>query len=288
MDTPSVMTPAADVSPRQRQILTELSQHGTVAVDALAQALNVTPQTIRRDLNHLYTLGLVQRVHGGAILKDSVENLGYGARKTLMVEEKEAIARSVANLIPDHASLFINIGTTTEQVAKSLSDKAGILVVTNNINVASALWPMPNLQVMVASGMIRHSDGGIVGSSTEKFIEQFKVDYAVISCSAIDADGELLDYDFREVGVTKAIIKQSRSVILVADSMKFARKAPIKICNLADIDHLLTDSNISDEALQMCQSLEVATQVAQVHDTEAPKAEKQKTELHSIEQEEAH
>jgi len=273
MDTVSAMTQAGDVSPRQRQILNELSQHGTVAVDALAQALNVTPQTIRRDLNQLCDAGLVQRVHGGAVLKDSVENLGYGARKTLMVEEKEAIARSVANLIPDHASLFINIGTTTELVAKYLSDKAGILVVTNNINVASALWPMPNLQVMVASGMIRHSDGGIVGSSTEKFIEQFKVDYAVIGCSAIDADGELLDYDFREVGVTKAIIKHSRSVILVADSMKFERKAPIKICNLADIDHLLTDSNISDEALQMCQSLDVATHVARVHQTELREAQ---------------
>ena len=240
------------VNPRQLEIMELLKEHGTVTVDPLAEILNVTPQTIRRDLNQLFDLGKVQRVHGGAILRDSVENLGYGARKTLMVEQKDAIAHCVATLIPDHASLFINIGTTTEQVAKNLADKKGILVVTNNINVASALWPMSNLQVMVASGQIRHTDGGIVGSSTEKFIEQFKVDYAVIGCSAIDDKGVVLDYDFREVCVTRAIIEHARSVILVTDSMKFQRNAPIKVCELSDIDFLVTDSNISAQSLDMC------------------------------------
>lgn len=249
-------------NPRHSQILALLRTHGAVNVDSLAQTLSVTPQTIRRDLNQLFESGAVQRVHGGAVLRDSVENMGYGARKTLMVEEKDAIARSVAALIPDHASLFINIGTTTEQAATYLADKKGILVVTNNINVASALWPMPNLQVMVASGLIRHADGGIVGSSTEKFIEQFKVDYAVIGCSAIDAEGEVLDYDFREVCVTRAIIEHARSVILVADSMKFERNAPIKVCSISDVDYLVTDGNISAQSLEMCQSHDVALRLA--------------------------
>jgi len=254
------------VSKRQHEIMDALRQQGTVAVDVLAEALNVTPQTIRRDLNNLFDAGKIQRVHGGAVLKDSVENLGYRARKMLMTREKEAIARSVAELIPDHASLFINIGTTTEQVAGHLVEKTGILVVTNSMNVASALWPMPDIQVMVASGMIRHSDGGIVGSSTEKFIEQFKVDYAVIGCSAIDSEGEVLDYDVREVCVAKAIISHARSVILVTDSMKFDRKASIRICNLSDIDYLVTDSTISEESLRMCESADVRLQVVSVSD----------------------
>ena len=252
------------VSERQRKILDVLRLQGTVAVDFLSESLHVTPQTIRRDLNQLFDSGLVQRVHGGAVLKDSVENLGYGARKTLMLEEKDAIAQAAAELIPDQASLFINIGTTTEQVARYLSSKTGILVVTNNINVASVLWPMPNLRVMVASGEIRHSDGGIVGSTTEKFIEQFKVDYAVIGCSAIDAEGEVLDYDFREVCVAKAIISHARSVILVTDAMKFERKAPIRICNLFDIDYLITDSNISADTLHMCESMDMQLQIVSV------------------------
>ncbi len=256
----------AGVSERQHKIMQALREHGTVAVDSLSEALNVTRQTIRRDLNSLFDAGHIQRIHGGAILKDSVENLGYGARKTLMVEEKDTIARSVVELIPDHASLFINIGTTTEQVARHLANKVGILVVTNNMNVASALWPMPNIQVMVASGMIRHSDGGIMGSSTEKFIEQFKVDYAVIGCSAIDSEGEVLDYDVREVCVAKAIISHARSVILVTDSMKFERKASVRICNLSDVDYLVTDSNISEENLRMCESRDVHLQVVSIPD----------------------
>lgn len=257
---------AIGVSQRQHKIMDVLRQHGAVTVDPLAQSLNVTPQTIRRDLNQLFDAGLVQRVHGGAVIRDSVKNLGYGARKALMIEEKDAIARSVAALIPDHASLFISIGTTLEHVARYLFNKAGILVVTNNINVASALWPMPNLQVMVASGTIRHTDGGIVGSSTEKFIEQFKVDYAVIGCSAIDSEGEVLDYDPREVSVAKSIIEHARSVILVTDSMKFERNAPIRICSLSDIDHLVTDNNISADTLHMCESKDVQLQVVSVTD----------------------
>lgn len=260
------------VSKRQHEIMDTLRQHGAVAVDPLADALKVTPQTIRRDLNSLFDAGFIQRVHGGAVLKDSVENLGYGARKILMVEEKNAIARSVAELIPDHASLFINIGTTTEQVARYLTDKAGLLVVTNNMNVASVLWPVPTIQVMVASGMIRHSDGGIVGSSTEKFIEQFKVDYAVIGCSAIDSDGEVLDYDVREVCVAKAIIQHARSVILVADSMKFKRNASIRICNLSDIDFLVTDSKVSEQSIRMCESREVNLRVVSTPDAQLPDA----------------
>ncbi|MCP3954909.1 MAG: DeoR/GlpR transcriptional regulator [Desulfobacterales bacterium] len=256
----------AGVSKRQHEIMEVLRQFGTVAVDSLSETMNVTPQTIRRDLNSLFDAGHIQRVHGGAILKDSVENMGYRARKTLMIEEKDAIARIVAKLIPDHASLFINIGTTTEQVARHLADKTGILVVTNNMNVASALWPMSNIQVMVASGMIRHSDGGIVGSSTEKFIEQFKVDYAVIGCSAIDSEGEVLDYDVREVCVAKAIIRHARSVILVTDSMKFERKASIRICNLSDVDYLVTDSKISKKSLHMCESRDVHLQVVSISD----------------------
>ena len=94
-----------------------IREHGSVQVDQLSNHLRVTPQTIRCDLNQLYEQQLLQRVHGGAVVKDNVENLGYGARKILMAEEKSDIAQRVAELLPDNSSLFINIGTTTERVA---------------------------------------------------------------------------------------------------------------------------------------------------------------------------
>ncbi len=246
-----------EISSRQHLIMDYIREHGSVQVDQLSAHLQVTPQTIRRDLNQLYELKLVQRVHGGAIVKDNVENLGYGARKILMVEEKTDIARRAAELVPDNSSLFINIGTTTERVAEHLHDRSGLLVITNNINVAGMLWPARGIEVMIAGGLIRRSDGGIVGASAEEFIAKFKLDFAVIGCSAIDEDGDFFDYDLREVRVTQAIIRHSRAVILVTDSTKFERRAPIRIGNLSEVDTLVTDDGLPRESAQYCRDNKV-------------------------------
>lgn len=243
---------SVEISRRQQLIMDYIREHGSVQVDQLSNHLRVTPQTIRRDLNQLYEQQLLQRVHGGAVVKDNVENLGYGARKILMSDEKSDIAQRTAELLPDNSSLFINIGTTTERVAEYLYKRKGMLVITNNMNVASLLWPAPELEVMITGGAIRHSDGGIVGSSAEEFINNFKVDYAIIGCSAIDSDGDFFDYDFREVRVTRAIIQHACSVILVTDSMKFERRAPIRIGNIAAIETLVTDEGIPEEAVELC------------------------------------
>ncbi len=253
---------SVDISRRQHQILDYIREHGSVQVDQLSDHLQVTPQTIRRDLNQLYRQQLLQRVHGGAVVKDNIENLGYGARKILMAEEKSDIARHAADLIPDNCSLFINIGTTTERVAEYLSDRKGLLVITNNINVAGMLWPATGLEVMIAGGAVRRSDGGIVGSSAEEFIDNFKVDYAVIGCSAIDSNGEFYDYDFREVRMTRAIIRHARSVILVSDSMKFDRHAPIRIGDLSSIEILVTDTGIPEDGVQLCRRHAIRLEIA--------------------------
>ena len=239
-----------------------IREHGSVLVEHLAKHLEVTPQTIRRDLNQLYDLSLVQRIRGGAVLKNAVENLGYGARKILMTGAKTEIAKIASGIIANNSSMFINLGTTTERVAEFLVNHSSILVVTNNMNVASVLWPHRDIEVMIASGLIRQSDGGIVGSSTEEFINNFKTDYGIIGCSAIDTAGEILDYDLREVRVTQAIIRQARSVILVTDSMKLARSAPVKVGTLADIDILITDSGISAEYVQLCRQHDVDLKIA--------------------------
>ncbi len=252
------------ISRRQRSIMEFIREHGSVQVDDLSEHLQVTPQTIRRDLNQLYDLELVQRIRGGAVIKKTIENLGYGARKILMADEKTEIAKLTAGIIPDNSSMFINLGTTTEQVAEYLVKRNSILVITNNINVASILWPCRNIEVMIAGGMIRHSDGGIVGTSTEEFIDRFKPDFAIIGCSAIDTTGEFLDYDLREVRVTQAIIRQARSVILVADSMKLKRSAPVKVGTLADIDILVTDDSISSEFTELCRENSVDLKIAKL------------------------
>jgi DeoR family glycerol-3-phosphate regulon repressor len=170
-----------------------------------------------------------------------VENVEYEARRRIAAEEKEAIGQAAARLVPNGASLFINIGTTTEAVSSALLDHEELLVITNNINVANRMRVYPSIEVIIAGGVVRGSDGGIVGEAAVDFIKQFRVDYAIIGASAIDPDGALLDFDFREVKVAQAIIANARHVILVADSTKFERSAPVRIGHLSQVSSFITD-----------------------------------------------
>lgn len=181
----------------------------------------------------------------------------YEQRRQIALEEKTAIGRVAAQLIPDSASLFINIGTTTEAVSDALLDHQGLMVITNNINVANRMRVFPQYEVVITGGIVRGSDGGIVGEAAVDFIRQFKVDFAVIGSSAIDQDGALLDFDFREVKVAQAIIANARHVILVADATKFERTAPVRIARLSQIDTFVTDRCTQPAIRRLCRDHEV-------------------------------
>ena len=249
-------------SPRQQQIIALARQTGNVSVDELAQRFEVTPQTIRKDLNDICDARVLARTHGGAMVSSGVENLAYEARRKIAATEKMIIGRHAASLIPNDCSLFINIGTTTEEVARALRDHTGLLVITNNIHVASMLMSRPSIDVILAGGKVRKSDGGIVGEATADFINQFKVDYAVIGTSAIDEDGSILDFDYREVRVAKAIIGNARRVMLVADLIKFERSAPVRICSLSEMDVFVTDRTPPEAIVNFCRENNVEMQVA--------------------------
>jgi DeoR family glycerol-3-phosphate regulon repressor len=227
-------------------------QAGRVMVDDLSSQFEVSPQTIRKDLNELCDKRLLTRIHGGAILSSGVENVGYDARRMIASEEKEAIALAAAARIPDSASLFINIGTTTEAVARALLQHKGLMVITNNLNVASLMRVYPQIEVVLAGGVVRHTDGGIIGEQAVDLIKQFKVDFAVIGSSAIDEDGALLDYDYREVRVAQAIVSNARHVILVCDSTKFERSAPVRIAHISQVNTFVTDHCPSETVRRIC------------------------------------
>jgi len=245
------------LSPRHAEIVEIAKTKGRVLVDDLASHFNVTPQTIRKDLNDLCDQRLLTRIHGGALFPSGIENVEYEARRKIAAEEKEAIGRAAAALIPDNASLFINIGTTTEAVSKALLDHTGLMVITNNINVANRMRVYPSIEVVIAGGVVRGSDGGVVGEAAVDFIKQFKVDFAVIGASAIDHDGAVLDYDFREVKVAQAIIANARHVILVSDATKFERTAPVRIAHLSQVDTFITDRCNIPSIRKICEEAEV-------------------------------
>jgi DeoR family glycerol-3-phosphate regulon repressor len=248
---------ARPLSRRQSEIISLLRANGRVTVEELTELFAVSPQTIRRDLNEMSEAKVITRVHGGAIVASSVQNLAYDARKLVAQQHKRLIGEATAKLIADNSSLFINLGTTTEEVAHALTSHSGLLVITNNLNVAMELYRNRNLEVVIAGGNIRSSDGGIVGAATVDLIRQFRVDTAVIGISAIDTDGTLLDFDIREVMVARSIIENARRVILVSDSSKFSRSAPARIGTLADIDILVTDKLPNPAAAELCRAHDV-------------------------------
>ena len=251
-----------DLTPRQLQILALARKSGNVGVDALSAHFEVTPQTIRKDLNELCDARHLTRIHGGAMLSSGVENVAYESRRSLASSEKQLIGRRAAALIPNNTSLFINIGTTTEEVARALVRHEGLLVVTNNIHVAAILSPVPKIEVIVVGGAVRKTDGGIVGEAAVDTIRQFKLDHAVMGVSAIDEHGALLDYDYREVRAAQAIIENSRNVILVADAIKFARSAPVRIGHLSDVNVFVTDQPPPEAVAELCRSKGVKLEIA--------------------------
>ena len=226
---------------RQEELVAYVRRQGFVSVEALAEHFEVTPQTIRRDLAALCDSGLLRRYHGGVSLPSSVENLAYAARRGLQQAEKQRIAVLLAEHIPDDASLFINLGTTNEDVARALMGHKGLRIITNNLNVAVMLSDNPTFEVIVAGGVVRGRDHGVTGEATVELIRQFKVDFGVIGISGIDTDGTLLDFDYQEVRVAQAIIEHSRQVYLAADHSKLGRNALVRLGPISRVTAWFTD-----------------------------------------------
>ncbi|MDO6692815.1 DeoR family transcriptional regulator [Aliiglaciecola sp. 3_MG-2023] len=248
---------------RQVALVKHLQAKGFVSIDELASYFDVTPQTIRRDLNYLDEIKLVVRRHGGAEITNSstTANTSYQTRKIMNLESKEAIANELVKLIPNGASLFINIGTTTETIARALLNHQNLNIVTNNIHVATLLSAKEDFTVIVAAGEVRHRDGGIIGEATCDFISQFQMDFGIIGISGISQDGSLLDFDFREVKVAQAIIDNSNCILLAADHSKFGRSAMVKQGSITQVDHLFTDQKLSPEIAELLVANEVQAHI---------------------------
>ena len=230
-------------TPRQLTLLSVVQAQGSVTVEQLAETLGVTLQTVRRDVQRLADEGLLARFHGGVRVPSSTtENIAHQQRENLNADGKSRIARAVAAAVPNDCSLILNIGTTTEAIARALLHHSGLRVITNNLNVASILSTNPRCEVIVVGGVVRGRDQGIVGEAAVDFIRQFKVDLALIGISSIEADGTLRDYDYREVKVAQTIISHAREVWLAADISKFNRPAMVEVGTMSQIDRLFTDA----------------------------------------------
>ena len=227
---------------REMEVLTILNEAGSARILDLSRRLNVTEETIRRNVRRLEDQGLVRKVHGGVYLKDWVAEPTFAMRLKEQPEAKQRIGRAVAALIPDGASLMLDIGSTTAFVAQALRGHQNLLVVTNSLTVAQSLCMLNGNRVFMAGGELRSHDGGAFGAEALAFVRRFRVDYAVLSAASVDARAGFLLHDLGEAEFSRAIVDCAATSIIAADATKFGRPAPIRIGEPDLFHKLVTDA----------------------------------------------
>lgn len=240
---------------RQRRIIEIVGRKGFASVEELAASLDVTTQTIRRDLGELSGGGLLRRYHGGAGLSGEVDTANYRRRKEEQAEAKRRMGRCVAGMISDGATLFLDTGTTLEAVAEALTARRGLKVVTYSLRVANYLSERTDFVLWLPGGQVRNADGAVFGDGAAAFLRRFHLDVAVIGASGIDDQGMMSDDDFEEVALVRSAVAQARTVILAADATKFGRTGAVNLGPVADVAALVTDAR---PGLALCAILDAA------------------------------
>lgn len=227
---------------REREILDELRlSGGSVRIQFLAERLNVSEETIRRNVRSLELSGHVAKVHGGVHLRESRAEPPLQARMNTNSEAKRRVASAIAAIIQDGDSLFLDIGSTTAFIAMALENHRDLFVVTNSLSVAQSLATRNNNQVYFAGGHLRAHDGGSFGLEAAEFIRRFKVRYAILSVGAINAASGFMLHDQEEAEFSRHASRLAQTRIIAADSAKFSRSAPIILDQPDHFDMLVTD-----------------------------------------------
>jgi DeoR/GlpR family transcriptional regulator of sugar metabolism len=244
---------------RRTQILKKLNENRYVQVSDLADEFDVTTVTIRRDLDEMEVDGLCIRKRGGAIRANpgvSME-MPYDIKRHEMVNEKDRIAQEALRYVKDGDTFILDAGSTTYALAMLLNTKAPVTVVTNDLKIAAKLSENPNINAICTGGVARTSVYSLQGSLTESFIKDIKVDKTFLGADAIHPDGVISNVNIEEVAVKKAMIKASDQTILLADSSKFTKTGFYRVCDLEDIDILITDDGLSKMDFKLLKSHEI-------------------------------
>lgn len=240
------MNPVDGLTDRQRDILRLVREGGFATIETLARRFDVSAQTIRRDIIRLDELDLLQRFHGGAGLRGASVRLGYEQKQVVAAPAKEVIAATAVGLLETDASLFLDVGTTTEAMARALRGRRDVTVVTPSLSVGAILAGQNLNELVVTGGVVRGPDGSLVGDDATASVDRFSLDWAVIACSGFDADGAPLDFDFLKVGVKRAMMRRARRTMLIADASKFERTALVRVAPLDEIALLVTDAALPE------------------------------------------
>jgi len=244
-------------SPTERQaaIIALVQENGFATIDDLARRFDVSTQTIRRDIMRLDELKLLRRFHGGAGLHEAAARPGGGHKlQPSAASARDRIGSTVAALIPDGTSVFLDVGTTVESVTRGLAAHKHLQIVTPSVTAAAILASTSVASVIVTGGLLRGPDGSLVGDAAVAAVSRFKLDWAVIGCSGFDDDGTVMDVDLLRVEVKQHMLNRSRRALLVAESTTLQRRAVVNLAPLGAFDILVTDQELPDHLAEVVRS----------------------------------
>ena len=225
---------------RQNRILSLLSQHGSISITALREELQVSRETIRRDIVLLAGQNRLRKIHGGAISLDLVEP-DVSVRQTVNVEGKRAIGEMAAGLVPDGASVIIDCGTTAQCVADALTSRRSLTVYTNDLTISAKLSRRNGNQVYVFGGRVQDHENATLGWDTTQMLSHYMADFAFIAPGGISSTPELLDFNREGSEFRGLLITSAHAAVVVADHNKFDRFVPVRVPNIEKAAYLVTD-----------------------------------------------
>ena len=254
-------------SVRQSEIFKLVKKHQTLTIAELAEQLNVSGETIRRNVKRLVNEGLVLKVHGGITLPFLEHEPPLLKRMATQIDEKKAIALKVATQIENGDSVIIDSGSTTAYVAQALKDHKNLTVVTNSSYIANQLAGFNENRIFLAGGELGAHDAAAYGPCAIEFISKFEAKKAILSIAALHESKGCMDHHLCEAEISQTIIKQAQMVIVATDSSKFGRTSLMKVCSLDQIDLLITDENPGNELQQSLEAAGVSTLISSTQES---------------------
>jgi DeoR family transcriptional regulator of aga operon len=252
------------IGQRRKYILDQIAKDGFVKVAELAKSLGVTPVTIRKDLNYLETYGALQRSHGSAIQPGPQStDMSLNAQKLINYEEKRKIAKVATSLIKNDESIFIASGSTITVFAESLKPKTKLNVVSISVNISAHLGDIPGVTVMQVGGVLYGNTLSVLGAEASKTIESLYCSKVFFGVEGIDLDYGLTCGTGEEASITQKMMNSSQTKIVLADSSKIGKRGFARICEISDIDVLVTDNGIPMDIRHKIEELGVKLIIAE-------------------------
>ena len=243
----NILATIKSISERQQKIYELLRKHKNLSIDKLSSILEISKMTVRRDLDRLTKKGIMQRVHGRAVISRTNEyEPPHMVRSLEMMQEKQMIGRLAASLIKDNAVIIVDIGSTLLELLRNIPENNNITVITNWIPVAVELSKKRGLfNLVLVGGKVLTDELSVVGDYPKEMLKDFNADIAFLGVGGISDKFGITDFNMEEVQVKKQMIKSSREVIVLADHSKFGRIAPMKIADIKSIDKIITDDGLN-------------------------------------------